>query len=912
MLGLASALYHPLNAQSAEAPVWMNYLQAGEISDEKYLESEQVFDPNGIATIRLEMDPSDYQQLISNTSSEIYLQANMSFESPGIPLQYLDQVGIRLRGAAARNSAKKSFKISFEEFGHDLREFYGLQKLNLNCDFQDPHLMRAKICTDLFRRMGVPAARVSYARLYINGDYRGLFANYEQFDKAFLGSRFQDDNGNLYKCDGAPLTLGSGGYTLTTNEEEQDFSDIRELISVLNMPSAGSFKEEIEKVLDVDDILMYVACNVLLGAWDDYWVLVKNYYLYHDPYTDQFSYIPHDFDGSLGTYWYPKDMDVAYDNVYDWSPNPNRPLVEKLLAVPEYRDRYTHYLMLLCMHAFSMEALEPEIDRVAAMIREELIADPYWNWSDGSFDEAMESSLTGTNVDYGLKEYIRLRRTSALEQLEPAGPFQKEVERRPLLPGKEDAVSIEVLAVDRNQVVEMVLHYDGPSGSGSVVMNDQGTDPDKVADDFVYTATIPAQALAGQVRYYVTGTNAMGESSRFPADNAYQHYEVDYVPPAILINEVLASNDTTVQDEQGEYDDFIELYNAEDEGVNLMGMYLTDELSEPLKWRLGDLEIPAGGFLLLWADNDPEQGSNHLGFKLSSGGEEVGLFDKDVYDNLALDSVRFGAIGSDLSLGRTEDGSPTWFFFNPPTPGYGNRDTLPDLSKLMDITDLGGLLAEANDDSPADETIENIIDNEVQTKYLTFREHTWIEYSLEELSRVSAYTLTSANDVPQRDPSNWEFQAYDEESQEWITLHEVKNEAPWPYRFQKKEFTFSNSEWYRSYRLNVSSAHGVDIVQIAELEILGELGAPTHFAGFREVPELKVYPNPSSETLYLESDQGMNQLRVYDLSGRQVLQLELAGTPYQSLDVGSLKAGIYLLHIEYTNGMLSRTRIIKN
>ena len=49
-----------LNAQSGEVPAWMKYLQAEEITDEKYLESEQVFDPSGIATIRLEMEPSDY------------------------------------------------------------------------------------------------------------------------------------------------------------------------------------------------------------------------------------------------------------------------------------------------------------------------------------------------------------------------------------------------------------------------------------------------------------------------------------------------------------------------------------------------------------------------------------------------------------------------------------------------------------------------------------------------------------------------------------------------------------------------------------------------------------------------------------------------------------------------------------
>ena len=155
--------FHSLGvfAQNGNAPAWMEHLVPAEITNENYLESQLVLDPNSIAVLHITMDPGDYLKLITNTSSNTYLQADMTFESPNVPMQTLTQVGIRLRGAAARGSAKKSFKISFREFGHDARAFYSLRKLNLNCDFQDPHLMRAKVCTDLFRLMGVPAARVA-------------------------------------------------------------------------------------------------------------------------------------------------------------------------------------------------------------------------------------------------------------------------------------------------------------------------------------------------------------------------------------------------------------------------------------------------------------------------------------------------------------------------------------------------------------------------------------------------------------------------------------------------------------------------------------------------------------------------------------------------------------------------------
>ena len=301
-------------SQTNDAPAWMDHMVREEITDQDYIKSRQVLDPFSIATVRITMDPADYNRLLKNTGSNEYLLADMTFESPNIPLQIIEQVGIRLRGAAARGARKKSFKISFRAFGHDSREFFSLHKLNLNCDFQDPHLMRAKTCTDLFRLMGVDAARVGYAKLYINDDYRGLFENSEDIDKVFLRTRFGNNDGNLYKCPGgATMQNGAGGYILQTNNEVPDYSDIQNFINVLNNTPAAKFKQEIEKVFDVDEMLMYVACDVLLGAWDDYWVLAKNFYFYHDLYSDQFNYIPHDFDGSLGTDWY--HGNIAHGNV---------------------------------------------------------------------------------------------------------------------------------------------------------------------------------------------------------------------------------------------------------------------------------------------------------------------------------------------------------------------------------------------------------------------------------------------------------------------------------------------------------------------------------------------------------------------------------------------------------------------
>jgi len=149
-------------------------------------------------------------------------------------------------------------------------------------------------------------------------------------------------------------------------------------------------------------------------------------------------------------------------------------------------------------------------------------------------------------------------------------------------------------------------------------------------------------------------------------------------PQAILlINEFMASNDTTIADAEGGYDDWIEIYNAGNIPKDIAGMYLTDDLTELTNSQIPaddpDLTtIPPGEFLLLWADKEPEQGVLHLAdVKLSGGGEQIGLTDTD--GTTVLDSLTYGEQTTDVSYGRLPDGTNTWEFFEVPTPGEPNQ-----------------------------------------------------------------------------------------------------------------------------------------------------------------------------------------------------------------------------------------------
>ena len=142
----------------------------------------------------------------------------------------------------------------------------------------------------------------------------------------------------------------------------------------------------------------------------------------------------------------------------------------------------------------------------------------------------------------------------------------------------------------------------------------------------------------------------------------------------IVINELLASNKTGKKDPQGELEDWIELKNLSDTAIDVSGMYLSDSLDNPRKWRFPDgVEIPANGYLVVWADEDGKAGNGlHANFKLSKGGESLLLVDTDERQNAILDVMEYPKLRSDVAFGRLPDGTGEPQICRP-TAGASNR-----------------------------------------------------------------------------------------------------------------------------------------------------------------------------------------------------------------------------------------------
>lgn len=131
----------------------------------------------------------------------------------------------------------------------------------------------------------------------------------------------------------------------------------------------------------------------------------------------------------------------------------------------------------------------------------------------------------------------------------------------------------------------------------------------------------------------------------------------------VVINEFMASNQTYVTDENGENEDWIELYNTSNSTVSLDGWFLTDNPDNLDKWGFPtSTSIPANGYIIIWADEDSSQGPLHANFKLSGSGEQLLLVNAN---GSTVQNISFGAQEADKSYARSPNGTGSFVIKDP-------------------------------------------------------------------------------------------------------------------------------------------------------------------------------------------------------------------------------------------------------
>lgn len=252
----------------------------------RWVEGEPLFSHDGIAEVALHIPPQGIQSL--NTDRKTYVRGVLQIIlANGTELELVD-VGMRLKGQLGSGRTldqKAAFLLKMNEFVDDQR-LLGLNKLALNNMVQDPSMLREQLSYSLFREMGIPAPRTSYARVTLNGELMGLYATVEVVDnKSFLDHWFGNDDGNLYEgsygSDLEPQAIQTFDQDRGTDVQ---FADLLELSAALDaMVNPDTFVTEVDEWIDLDAYVRFAATELFVSHWDGYVSTRNNFFVYRAP-----------------------------------------------------------------------------------------------------------------------------------------------------------------------------------------------------------------------------------------------------------------------------------------------------------------------------------------------------------------------------------------------------------------------------------------------------------------------------------------------------------------------------------------------------------------------------------------------------------------------------------------------------
>ena len=613
--------------------------------------------------------------------------------------EVLDSVGIRYKGfsSVSTDRTKNPFNIKLD-YVHANQDYDNITKIKLGNVIQDPSFLREVLSFEIARNY-MPASQANFARLYINDVYWGLYTNIEDVNDPFLVNHYGESHGSFFKCapedldfDGDNANLGNSYGTDSTNyypyydlKSDYGWEDLYELVDVLN-----ENPNDIETLLNVDRTLWMHAFNYSVINFDSYVGYAQNYYIYQQD-NGQFNPILWDMNMSFASFrladasefWdgftigEAKTIDPLLHlnsvSVYD------RPLMRNLFENTTYKRMYLAHMRTIMEENIgnSLYATRAQFlhDLIDTSVQED--TNKFYGYDD--FQNNLNSTVNDL-IDYpGLTDLMEARNTylSSYTGI-PNAPTISNVGSSTTNITLGGSVTITADVVSEDEVF-LAYRYGANDVFTTVSMLDDGSQNDGTSGDGTYGRTLIN--IGNTIQYYVYAQNA--DAGRFsPERAAYEFYEIQsqITSGDLVLNELMASNDFTASDQFGENDDWIEIYNTTQFDISTSGLYLTDDLTNLDKWALPNSVISADGYMIIWADEDGEQGDNHANFKLSStSGEFVGLH---YGDGTQIDSISFGAQTTDVAYGRFPNGTGPWITMAPTFNGNNNFTGVEEIDEL--------------------------------------------------------------------------------------------------------------------------------------------------------------------------------------------------------------------------------------
>ena len=586
-----------------------------------------------------------------------------------------DSVGVKYKGNSSYSVAsnKNPFNISLDEFIN--QDYMGYSTIKLSNCYQDPSMIREVLAYKILASY-MDCPKSNFAQVYINGNYIGLYSNDENIGNTFLGEKFNSTNGTQFKCNPivtpGPTTKCNLKYINADSSSYFNYYELKsatgwnELVRLCD--TVTNYGSSLEAIIDMDRVIWMLAYNAVTINLDSYsGVFAQNYYLYRD-LNNRFVPISWDLNMAFGGFPFVgsgatsmgsltvANMQQLPLNIH--STDSYWPLINDVFNNPTWKKMYYAHAKTIADEYFSSGVYQSMANTYQTLIDTAVQSDINKMFTYSQFQSSLNTDITvGSYMVPGINNLItsRMSYLQGTAEFQAAAPVISGIVSTPAQPIIYDTVWVNCNMTNGTSI--WLGSRDYLFGKfAKQPMFDDGLHHDGGAGDGIFGAGIFCSST--QMDYYIYAEN-MNAGIFSPARAEHEFYHLNVTNnivyyKEVAFNEIMAKNDAAIMDQNGEYDDWIELYNTSNHRINLSDLYLSDNKNDKLKWRFPiNASIDSHSELIVWTDGDSTQQGLHTNFKLSAAGDSVYISNSSGF---VIDSVYFGPQSPDISYFRCPNG----------------------------------------------------------------------------------------------------------------------------------------------------------------------------------------------------------------------------------------------------------------
>lgn len=498
-----------------------------------------LFDPTFLRELHINFEDDDYHSILSNsffTNPSYRIPASVTLDGTT-----LDSVGVRYKGNSTfclpyeQNNVKVPYNLDMNYWISGQR-LMGYKKIKLANAWLDPTFCKEYIASRIYRKY-LPTPEINLIALHSQENYTGLYVNTESINKQFLDKHFGENDGVLFKCDGAGVFCDINGngteggipslaymgldstsyYDSYTIKSDHGWEELMQLISALEFnPDA------IQNVINMDRVLWAMAVNTVTNNLDTYnGYYVHNYYLYQD-IEGRFQMIPWDLDNTFGgailgwSFWSPNDV-YHFDPFWGgWDNSDYRPLTDLIYNNPTYKKQFIAHIRTVMEESMNLDEIEQDIAALQSISYAFASSDANRLFGMEYFSSNVQEAFWLNWGFAGILSTIEARMAflSSHSEINTPAPIIGNV-----------SVTNGIAHITAYDVDEVQLRWTTNSMASnfqSLMMVDDGTQGDELASDGIFSIPMPNNDGA-DIKFYIRAVNSEAMSLS-PARAEYEYY----------------------------------------------------------------------------------------------------------------------------------------------------------------------------------------------------------------------------------------------------------------------------------------------------------------------------------------------------------------------------------------------------